>query len=159
MEQNGNTDTFQYFWEKPSDKFAIAAAGVIHRIKTTGEQRFRDASDQGKNLLSKIYHLSNLKHSLASVHLLGGFSFFDHNIGKEWREFGAGSFTLPEWLLVRKGDLTILTITKKIDRDKDIPANIDSFSTCLKKLEKICDAGYLHNQHKEVTFNSRINIP
>jgi menaquinone-specific isochorismate synthase len=158
LEQNGNTHAFQYFWEKPSENFSMAAAGSVHRIKTTGENRFREASDHGKRLLEQVYHLSNLKHSLASVHLLGGFSFFDHNIGKEWRDFGAGSFTLPEWLLVRKNDLTILTITKEIDTDQNLENNLHAFSTCLKKLEKICDAG-TYRTNTEDSFNSRIKVP
>tara|TARA_R100000963_G_C4644907_1_gene108935 strand:+ start:133 stop:570 length:438 start_codon:yes stop_codon:yes gene_type:complete len=90
LEQYGKNDTFQYYWEKPVDQFAIAAAGSIKRIQTTGSDRFRNASSNGKELLRQVYHISNLKHHLASVHLLGGFSFFDHNVGKEWREFGAG---------------------------------------------------------------------
>lgn len=158
LEQNGKTDNFQYFWEKPTDNFSIAAAGAVHRIKTTGEQRFRNASDEGKELLKSIYHLSEVKHPLASVHLLGGFSFFEHNISKEWREFGAGSFTLPEWLLVRKDDLTILTITKKIDRKASVSTNIEAFMTCLSKLERICDAGTYDTQ-VDTSFNSSITIP
>lgn len=158
LEQNGKTDTFQYYWEKPSDKFSIAAAGSVYRLKTTGEQRFREASDQGKQLLDQVYHLSNIKHSLASVHLLGGFSFFDHNIGKEWRDFGAGSFTLPEWLLVKKDDLTILTITKKINSNKRVDENLQAFTSCLSKLEKICDAG-TYKTDVEESFNSRIKVP
>lgn len=158
LEQNEKADTFHYYWEKPSENFSMAAAGVINRIKTTGEQRFRHASDQGKSLLNKVYHISEIKHSLASVHLLGGFSFFDHNIGKEWREFGAGSFTLPEWLLVRKGDLTVLTITKKVDQYKDVSENVNAFSSCIKKLEKICDAG-TYKTNADTSFNSRIKVP
>src|SRR6056297_2732310 len=56
LEQNGKTDTFQYYWEKPSDNFSIAAAGSVYRLKTTGEKRFRVASDQGKQLLDQVYH-------------------------------------------------------------------------------------------------------
>lgn len=114
LEQNADSKSFQYYWEKPSDRFAIAAGGSLERIKTTGKNRFRESSDQGKELLSKVYHISTVKHHLASVHLLGGFSFFDHNIGQEWRSFGAGSFNLPEWVLVKDGKFTVLTITKKL---------------------------------------------
>lgn len=158
LEQNGNTKGFQYYWEKPSDKFAIAAAGSLERIQTTGQGRFRESSDQGKELLSKVYHISNLKHHLASVHLLGGFSFFDHNIGKDWRNFGAGSFTLPEWVLVKNGKLTILTITKKISSDTKKDVIYNDFLTTLEHLDSICDAGS-YNVDAKQSFRSTVNIP
>jgi menaquinone-specific isochorismate synthase len=141
LEQHGDKSTFQYYWEKPVDQFAIAAAGSIKRIQTTGTDRFRNASSNGKELLNQVHHISNLKHHLASVHLLGGFSFFDHNVGKEWREFGAGSFNLPEWVLVKDGKFTILTITKTVDPADTHEDIYRSYITTLDKLDRICDAG------------------
>lgn len=158
LEQNGNTIGFQYYWEKPSDEFAIAAAGSLERIQTTGQGRFRESSDQGKELLSKVYHISNLKHHLASVHLLGGFSFFDHNIGKDWRNFGAGSFTLPEWVLVKNGRLTILTITKKVTSDTKKDVIYNEFLNTLEHLDSICDAGSYKIDTNQ-SFRSTVNIP
>src|SRR5690554_2393092 len=94
LEQNSKKNSFQYYWEKPIDDFSIIASGAVHRIQTEGKNRFKDASNKGKELLSQVYHLTNVRHHLASVHLLGGFSFFDESKSKEWKDFGAGSFTL-----------------------------------------------------------------
>jgi menaquinone-specific isochorismate synthase len=150
--------TFQYYWEKPASGFSIAAGGSLQRIQTTGKERFREASDAGKELLSTVYHLTKLKHPHASVHLLGGFSFFDHNIGKAWRNFGAGSFNLPEWILVKQNDRTILTITKKVSKSSDIADVIDGFISTLDHLNTICDAGtYLIDDNE--THPTKVETP
>jgi menaquinone-specific isochorismate synthase len=158
LEQYPEKDTFQYYWEKPSAEFSIAAAGSLARIQTTGKQRFRNASDEGKKLLNTVHHITNLKHHLASVHLLGGFSFFDHNTGKQWREFGAGSFSLPEWVLVRDGKFTVLTVTRRIDPAASEIDIYHSFVKTFDNLDRICDAGTYHIDSKK-SFNSEINTP
>ena len=150
--------TFQYFWEKPASDFSIAAGGSLQRIQTTGKERFRNASDAGKELLSNVYHLSKLKHPHASVHLLGGFSFFDHNVGKEWRNFGAGSFNLPEWILVKQGDFTILTITNRIEDDISIEDTYQKFTSTLDHLDSICDAGTYQLDYPE-SYPTKVETP
>ncbi|WP_421774834.1 isochorismate synthase [Gracilimonas sp.] len=158
LEQVPDKNTFHYYWEKPSAEFSIAAAGSLARIQTTGQQRFRKASDQGKELLSTVYHISKLNHSLASVHLLGGFSFFDHNIGKQWRAFGAGSFNLPEWVLVREGKFNVSTVTKNIDPADSETDIYNSFVETFEKLDRICDAGAYSIESKK-PFKSEIDTP
>ncbi|MEX0722947.1 MAG: isochorismate synthase [Gracilimonas sp.] len=158
LEQNKNKNGFQYYWEKPSDDFSIAAAGSLHRIQTTGDNRFREASCKGKDLLSKVYHISTLKHPLASVHLLGGFSFFDHNVGKEWRNFGAGSFTLPEWVLVKNGKFNVLTISKKITSSVSKADIYSDFLNTLDHLDSICDAGS-YTVIPKTSYQSTVDIP
>jgi menaquinone-specific isochorismate synthase len=158
LEQHAKKDAFRYYWEKPSNHFAIAAAGSLQRIQTTGKTRFRDASTQGKNLLNTVYHISTLTHHLASVHLLGGFSFFDHNISKEWRKFGAGSFNLPEWVLVRDGNCTILTVTQKVEAHKKEEEIYQSYLQVLDRLDKICDAGTYQIKDEEA-FSAKVDSP
>lgn len=150
--------TFQYYWEKPVSEFAIAAGGSLKRIQTTGKERFREASDTGKELLSNVYHLTKLKHPHASVHLLGGFSFFDHNVSKEWRNFGAGSFNLPEWILVKKDDLTIVTITKRIEKDASTEEIFNNFTHTLDQLDSICDAGTYQLDYPE-SYPTKVETP
>lgn len=158
LEQHADQQQFQYYWEKPNAGFAIAAAGSLERIQTTGSDRFKDASSLGKDLLKKVYHLTPIDHHLASVHLLGGFSFFDHNVGKEWREFGAGSFNLPEWVLVKSGNLTILTVSKRITPGSSPEEVYEMFLSTLEKLDRILDAGSYHSSDNR-SFNSNIKTP
>ncbi len=140
LEQQSERDRFEYYWEKPSDHFAIAAAGELHRIKSTGPDRYKMASKSGKELISRIFHFTRLKHSLAVPHLLGGFSFFDHSVGKYWKEYGAGSFTLPEWLIIKDGNHVILTITLKLKKTDSVSAVKERTHQLLIRLNHICSA-------------------
>tara|TARA_R110002124_G_scaffold287306_1_gene472508 strand:+ start:1142 stop:2611 length:1470 start_codon:yes stop_codon:yes gene_type:complete len=143
IEQNPDKDSFEYYWEKPSDDFSIAAAGEVSRIKTTGRSRFKDASNSGKELINRIFHYSKLSHSKTAPHLFGGFSFYDHNVGKTWSDFGSASFTLPKWSIIRNGSLTLLTITFEI-RSKDTQQSLaNSIYKCLDKINELCSTeGY-----------------
>lgn len=145
LEQHNQKKTFQYYWEKPTDRFSIVAAGSIHRIKTSGEGRFKKASEQGKQLLNKIYHITKLTHHLASVHLLGGFSFFDKNESSDWKNFGAGSFNLPEWVVVRDGHFTVLTVTKRFKTANSADEFLDSIYETLNQLDHISHAENYQN--------------
>lgn len=138
IEQNPNKNSFEYYWEKPSDLFSMAAAGEIHRIKTTGKNRFKEASFLGKELIKQIYHFSKLKHSRTAPHLFGGFSFHDHNVSKEWAEFGASSFTLPEWSVIVTGSLTLLTINLEVSQNDTTESLSSSFYDRLNDLNGLC---------------------
>ncbi|MEX0719190.1 MAG: isochorismate synthase [Balneolaceae bacterium] len=140
LEQHARKNSFQYYWEKRLDDFAIVAAGSIKRIQTSGKLRFKNASTLGKELLNEVYHITNLKHHLASVHLLGGFSFFDQNKSQKWKDYSAGSFTLPEWVIVKDGKFNVLTITKKIEENSSPEEINTSFTETLDDLDQVCKA-------------------
>src|SRR5690554_1902738 len=140
LEQHSQKKGFEYYWEKPIDDFAIAAAGELARIQSTGEGRFKNASASGKTLIKKVHHFTKINHSLAVVHLLGGFSFFDHNVSKHWKDFGAGSFTLPEWLIIRDGMFSILTISFELNKNDTAESIINRFYQKLEDLNDITAA-------------------
>lgn len=140
IEQNPNKNTFEYYWERPSENFSIAAAGEIRRIKTTGESRFKDASHSGKKLISDIFHFSKLSHSKTAPHLFGGFSFYDHNVGKTWSDYGAASFTLPEWSIIKNGALTLLTITFELTESDTQQGLTESIYNRLNTLNGLCSS-------------------
>ncbi|MEX0609908.1 MAG: isochorismate synthase [Balneolaceae bacterium] len=156
LEQHAQKNAFQYYWEKPIDKFSIVAAGSVERVESSGKNRFKNASLLGKELINKVHHITTLKHHLASVHLLGGFSFFDQNKSKDWRNFGAGSFTLPEWVIVRDGKFTVLTVTKKFCKSDSNKAIYASFLKTLDDLDQVCKADSystpLRKSHPKVTI-------
>lgn len=158
IEQNPNKDTFEYYWEKPVDSFSIAAAGEIRRIKTTGRSRFKDASQSGKNLINSIYHFSKLSHSKTTPHLFGGFSFYDHNVGKSWSDYGSASFTLPEWSIIKNGSLTLLTISFEIDEFDSQDSITSSIYTMLDRLNDLCSSTS-YETGPEFTNTHSIEIP
>lgn len=158
IEQNPNKDSFEYYWEKPSDSFSIAAAGEISRIKTTGSTRFKDASNAGKKLINKIFHFSKLSHTKTAPHLFGGFSFYDHNVGKTWSDFGSASFTLPEWSIIRSGSLSLLTLTFELKNTDTQQSLTNSIYKLLDKLDELCSTeGY--EVGPEFTNTHSVTIP
>lgn len=138
LEQNSKKDTFEYYWEKPSDTFSIAASGELSRIKTTGRNRFKEASFLGKQLIREIYQFAKLSHSKTAPHLFGGFSFHDHNVGKDWSHYGAASFTLPEWSIINSGSLTLLTLNFKLKDSDTIDDLTNSIYDQLNYLNELC---------------------
>jgi len=140
IEQNSNKDSFEYYWEKPVDSFSIAAAGEIHRIKTTGRNRFKEASHLGKELISEIHHFSKLSHSKTAPHLFGGFSFYDHNVGKTWSDYASASFTLPEWSIINNGALTLLTITFNVKKSDNEHTLLSAIYQRLNNLNELCSS-------------------
>tara|TARA_R110002096_G_scaffold339522_3_gene532852 strand:+ start:2105 stop:3574 length:1470 start_codon:yes stop_codon:yes gene_type:complete len=158
LEQHSLKKGFEFYWEKPIDDFAIAAAGELTRIQSTGDTRFKDASVNGKSILKKVHHFTTLNHSLAVVHLLGGFSFFNHNISKHWKDFGAGSFTLPEWLIIRDGKFNILTISFELSKEDTAQLIIDRLYDKLENLNGICQASS-YSIGPELDQHNVLNVP
>ncbi|WP_069132720.1 isochorismate synthase [Rhodohalobacter halophilus] len=112
----------QYYWDHPENDIAIAAAGCIRELKSTGKDRFGEISAQTRSMKNQIEAYTAIKHSMAGPLFLGGYSFSDHNIGKVWKKFGGARFVLPEWLIVKNGQLHLLTLT--IDRRNCSPDEI-----------------------------------
>jgi menaquinone-specific isochorismate synthase len=110
LEILGNKDTFQYFWEYPEEKLAIAASRNILKLRADGDSRFNTISDAITHWKKRIFEHSSFGHSLAGVHFLGGFSFFDQVTEPEWQRFGAACFVVPEWTFIRDGELSLLTV-------------------------------------------------
>ncbi|MEO9885446.1 MAG: isochorismate synthase [Balneola sp.] len=158
LEQNPHKNSFEYYWEKPSEHFSMAAAGEIQRIRTTGKNRFKEASCLGKDLIKQIYQFSKLTHSRAAPHLFGGFSFHDHNISKEWSQFGASSFTLPKWSVISSGSLTLLTINLKIENNDTVESLSTSIYDRLDDLNELCSVES-YDIGPEFTNNHSIQIP
>ncbi len=120
LELNGNTGSARFFWERPDHEMAMAAGNRVTLVKSKGRDRFRSISDQCNALLSKTSYFSEVNHSLAGAYLVGGFSFFDQELSGAWSSLGNASFFLPEWLLIRDCQFSILNITRKWHSDEDV---------------------------------------
>lgn len=119
LEMNGKSNGTRFFWERPDHEIAIAAGNQVALIKSTGLDRFRNISKQSNSILARAYSFSDIKHSMAGAHFVGGFSFFDHPLSGAWSTLGNASFILPEWLLIRDGQFSILNVTRKWKKHDD----------------------------------------
>lgn len=153
LEQFSNKNGFEYYWELPKLDFAIAASGQLTRVETTGVNRFKKASTLGKAIINKTHHFSALNHSLATIHLLGGFSFFDENEGEVWKDFGSGSFTLPEWVIIKDGLFNILTITIALNAHDSTLDIKERFYDTMYKLRNLTKAEHYTLSEEAVNQN------
>lgn len=130
-----------YYWEHPEKNFALAAGGALETLKATGSTRFREISDKNNELRLKQISVSELNHSLAEPVMVGGYSFSDHNVHHMWKKFGAAHFVLPEWTIIKSGNLHILTLTVDCStREKDevienLNEHLSEFSRCFKSIQ------------------------
>ena len=128
LELNGDSNGTRFFWERPDHEMAVAAGNRVALIKNTGSNRFEKVSDQADALLSTVSHFSEISHSMAGAHLVGGFSFFDQPLSGAWSPLGNASFFLPEWFLVRDGQFSMINITRPWNANDSLDGIRDWFS-------------------------------
>lgn len=115
LEMCWQEDIFQYYWEKPSEEFTIAAGGEIVEINASGTDRFDVIDEKFNNLRKKTAEYSVIPHPYTGLFLLGGFSFFDQVEDLRWRSFKPASFSVPEWVIVKDGKFTLVTFTVDLE--------------------------------------------
>lgn len=108
-------NTERFYWDHSVNNISISAAGKVTELKATGTGRFDKISRQTSELKKKISAYTAITHTMAGPLFLGGYSFDDHNISPIWKKFGAARFILPEWTVIRTGNLHMLTLI--IERD------------------------------------------
>lgn len=138
LELPGQKNEFQFFWEMPEQELAISAGSELISIQASGSSRFEDVHDQIDAIQSRTAEYSAVSHSHSGLTFLGGFSFHDENDDPLWKPFGAASFAVPEWMVIKKGNLCVLTITLDISGcvsadqiNRSVRAKLHSFSELL----------------------------
>lgn len=114
LEFLGERDEFQYYWEHPDENLALSAGKEVVKIRTNQRDRFRIVHKHFEEWQKRTVSFSALTHSLSGLHFLGGFSFQEQPQEHQWRSFGTAGFVVPEWLMIRDGQLTLLTVTLKV---------------------------------------------
>ncbi len=120
LESHGDAEGFRYYWEHPAEDLALAAGGETVRLRTHQADRFNWVSRQMDRWNDRSVRFTAFPHSLAGPHWLGGFSFQDRPQAHQWRAFGTACFVLPEWMVVREGHLTLLTVAFRVDADDTV---------------------------------------
>lgn len=132
-----------FYWEKPDEKFAIAAGGAVTVLRATGSGRFRDIGEQTRQLKHTLVTATEGGDSFSDPVLVGGYSFSDHNVRSPWKEFGAARFVLPEWTLIRKEDHCQLILVVDIGNrpasqiTRELDDRITTFTTQCERLRNL----------------------
>jgi len=123
-------NSFRFYWEKPHVEFAMAAGGSTCTISSAQNDRFQKADHHFTELKKRTAEFSAIKHSCSGLHILGGGSFFNRGNTDAWKGFDPVSFKLPEWLIIKHGQLCILTIALEVDDQ-------DNKATLFRKLKSV----------------------
>jgi isochorismate synthase len=92
----------RFYWERPAEGFALAAAGAAHVIEVRGRDRF-DAAARGARALFRDVHACGATDDAApGPFLVGGFAFADADPDPDvWQGFPSGRLVLPARSLLR----------------------------------------------------------
>ncbi|NWJ96956.1 MAG: isochorismate synthase [Chloroflexi bacterium] len=133
-----------FYWEHPSDKFAMAGAGTAFLITGEGEQRFEATQEEWRKLLEEAITGGVDAWGVGPV-LMGGFSFDpDRPTTELWRGYGESLLVLPRLLLTRKADHCFLTVNALLNPDSD--------ATTLAR-----QVALLYHQPPKYSFNATSN--
>ncbi|SMO43079.1 isochorismate synthase [Fodinibius sediminis] len=114
LQESWNEQQFRYYWEKPSDNFAIAAGDTLVQLSASGPSRFADIISQQQALQNATASFSSVYHSRAGLMFLGGFSFFSRLETADWDSFEAASLTVPRWFILKDGDHYSATLSLQL---------------------------------------------
>lgn len=99
-----------FYWEHPQEGTSLAAFGSAHSIRATGVNRFQEIAEQAEQIQKKTLSYTAVDDRLAGPLFLGGYSFYDYNVGTPWNRFGAARFFLPNWVLIRQKNRHLITL-------------------------------------------------
>lgn len=118
LELRWSENTFQYYWEKPSDDFAIAAGGEIISVSASGENRFGKVNEQIDSILESAAEYTAVPHAYSGMMFIGGFSFFNEMENGLWNSFKPAALTVPKWTIIKDGKFNIVTLSVDLDKFK-----------------------------------------
>ena len=114
LEMLSQPEEFRFFWESPGQSLALAAGKTLIPLQADGSSRFEAIGDQINHIKNKTAEYSAVSHAYSGLNFLGGFSFHPECLNPVWKPFGAASFTVPEWTIIKNGKLGLLTINLDI---------------------------------------------
>ena len=154
LEMCWNPSTYQYYWEMPSDEFAIAAGEELFSITASGKDRFAEVSREFKTVRKFTKEYTTISHPYAGIMFLGGFSFFDEVHGSMWESFAPASFTIPEWMIIKDGKFCIATLTVEIDNFKSADQLQQYLQDQLQKIEQTVS----QNSSEKVDYGNEVKL-
>jgi len=160
LEMCWDEDLFQYYWEQPTNEFAIAAGGTVEEISGSGSQRFNEVSNHIHSIRESTAEYSSVPHPHSGTMFLGGFSFADELSGDLWEDFKPASFTIPKWTLIKDGKFNLATLAVKCS-SFDTPESLHNYLIdTFEGIRNTCRVETRPNgQHKTSATSDNIPLP
>lgn len=159
LEMCWNKSNFQYYWEKPTEEFAIAGGEELITISATGPNRFKEVNTRFKEVRKSTAEYSMLSHPYSGMMLLGGFSFFDHIKDELWNAFKPASFTVPKWMIVKDGKFTLATIGVELEAYDSPDELSDYLQQQIGNIKRTINLNTKSNQRKPTTSSFNTFLP
>lgn len=137
LEMLSQKNEFKFYWEKPDQQVAFSAGEKLIELRTSGPRRFKEMACKVREVEVNSTAFSMVEHSLAGIHLLGGFSFFDEIKNSDWDSFGPASLTIPQWLLIKDGKFGLLTVAIKVEPDDTKTSITGKLESRLQKFDEL----------------------
>lgn len=108
-----------FFWEQPTDRFAIAALGAAVELCGHGAGRFAEVAAACDALLADAVS-DRQSQAIGAPFLVGGFAFAaDAEDTGPWSGFPQGMMVIPRVSLVRREQRATCTVTCMVTADSD----------------------------------------
>lgn len=130
-------DAFHFYWEHPEQEIAFSAGERVAELSSSGPGRFQEMSAKVREIEQISRSCSLVRHSLAGLHLVGGFSFFDEIEDSDWKSFGTASLSIPGWILIRDGKLGLLTLAVPAEPGEGIGILTDKLRVHLTRFDEL----------------------
>ncbi|HLR24518.1 MAG TPA: isochorismate synthase [Fodinibius sp.] len=139
LQTGWQAQTFNYYWEKPSEHFAIAAGGELLSLSAEGSGRFGSINRQYKKISNDTAVFKGAPHAYAGLMFLGGFSFFDRMNDSRWNSFEPASLTIPKWLVFRDDKYAFVTTFTDVNRFNESTTLFDHLISSFHRVEQIIE--------------------
>jgi isochorismate synthase len=104
---------FNYFWERPSEQFGLAAGGALVTFDAQpGSDRFEAAEAWFSRWKRRNAVFAEMPHSMHGLIALGGFSFAEACNDPRWSDFKHGRLVIPKWVYIRDGKNGVVLINR-----------------------------------------------
>lgn len=158
LEMCWDADSFQFYWEKPANEFAIAGADQLLNISASGTSRFKDISKRFNTIKKSVAEYSALSHPYSGMIFVGGFSFFDHINCKKWDSFQPASFTLPRWMLIKDGKFNLITLGVELEEFHSPDEVYNHLQQEFNKIKRTMNLHTNGKQHKSGKNTSNFSL-
>ncbi|MBI4081131.1 MAG: isochorismate synthase [Candidatus Lambdaproteobacteria bacterium] len=105
------SEGFRFYWERPKDGFALAAAGVALRCRAEGPARFEAVGAEVEAVFGSAAGAGDAPPHLAGPFAVGGFSFFDEVDEAQWPGFSPAQLVFPAWSLACRAGRCAVTVS------------------------------------------------
>ncbi len=117
--RDAGAEAERFFWAREGRE--VAASGALLSIETRGAERFAAAAARCRALREDIHLVGEDAQAEIDPLLVGGFGFADEaEASGIWNRFPALSLVLPEVLVTRNGERSLLTTVRRIAANEDI---------------------------------------